>query len=64
MCKEAGRPWPIVCKDDDVIDFMIMEAVAVKVHHEDVHAQEKAEKDREREEWKKTKNPDLTKHLT
>lgn len=36
-------------EDDDVIDFLIMEAVAVKVMKED----EKQEKARERERFKK-----------
>jgi hypothetical protein len=47
-CKEAGRPFPKV-SEDDVIDFMVMEAVAVKVNKEDQEAQKK----REKEEWKK-----------
>lgn len=63
MCKEAGRPWPIVCKEDDVIDFMVMEAVAIKALNEDAHAQAKAEAEAKRDEWKKTSNPDLAKHL-
>lgn len=33
-CKEAGRSWPVL-DDDEVIDFQIMEAVALKVNRED-----------------------------
>lgn len=43
VCKDAGRPWPVLC-DDDVIDYMVMEAVAIKVRK----AEEKAAKDAER----------------
>lgn len=50
ICKEAGRPWPVL-DDDDVIDYMIMEAVAIKTSKEDQKAQKKAEFD----EWKKDK---------
>ena len=42
--KEAGRPWPVVVHDDPVLDYMVMEAVAVKIRKED----EKAAKDAER----------------
>lgn len=48
MCKEAGRPWPTL-SSDDVVDYQIMESVALKVAKEDADAQKK----REREEWKK-----------
>jgi hypothetical protein len=45
--KEAGRPWPVLCKDD-VIDYMVMEAVAMKVDREDAEAakQQKVREDR------------------
>ncbi len=49
MHKEAGRPWPVICPEDDVIDYMVMEAVAIRVQRED----EQARKDHERKEWKK-----------
>ena len=42
VCKEAGRPFPSL-DEDDVIDFMITEAVALKVDKEDAAAQKKAE---------------------
>lgn len=51
--KEAGRPWPQL-SDDLVVDYMVMEAVALRVRQED----EEAEKKRKRDEWKKD-----TKHL-
>jgi hypothetical protein len=50
--KEAGRPWPVICPEDDVIDYMVMEAVALKVRHED----EKARKEAERKEWKSARS--------
>lgn len=53
--KESGRPWPVIC-EDDVIDYMIMEAVLLKVRKEDKAAADKAK----REEWK-TKRDHLKK---
>ena len=47
VCSKAGRPWPRV-SDDDVIDYLVMEAVAIRVLEED----RKAEKAAERESWK------------
>lgn len=47
-CREAGRPWPVICPDDDVIDYMIMEAVHIKVLKE----QQKAEKQAAANQWK------------
>lgn len=47
VCKEAGRPWPVLC-DDDVIDYMVMEAVALKVRKEE----EKDRKAAEQKAWK------------
>lgn len=47
ICKAAGRPFPQI-SDDDVTDFMVTEAVTLKVHEED----EKARKEQERKEWK------------
>ncbi len=46
--KEAGREWPVI-DDDDVIDYMIMEAVALKASAED----QKVEKKKEVKNWKK-----------
>jgi hypothetical protein len=46
--RDAGRPWPTI-SDDPVIDYMVMEAVALRVREED----RAAEKKRERDEWKK-----------
>lgn len=48
ICKEAGRPFPQLT-DDDVLDFMVMEAVTIKVHAEDAAEQKK----NERAAWKK-----------
>lgn len=44
----AGRPWPTL-SEDSVLDFMIMEAVSLKIRKED----REAEKARERERFKK-----------
>lgn len=49
--KAAGRPWPVISQDP-VIDYMIMEAVALKVREEDRKAEEK----RERAAFKKDKS--------
>jgi hypothetical protein len=50
--KEAGRPWPTFCPEDDVVDYMVMEAVAIKASKEDQEAQKKAQKEKEKEAWK------------
>jgi hypothetical protein len=50
--KEAGRPWPVLCPEDDVIDYMVMEAVSLKVRKEDRDAQEEADKQAEVTAWK------------
>lgn len=47
ITKAAGRPFPKV-SDDDVTDYMVMEAVTLKVQHED----QKAEEEVERKKWK------------
>lgn len=49
VCREAGRPWPVL-SEDSVIDYMVMEAVYLKVQEEERAAQ----KEQERREWKKT----------
>lgn len=54
--KQAGRPWPKI-SDDDVIDFMVMEAISLKVQLEDVERDKKARKEAERKSYKDTKNP-------
>ncbi len=46
--KAAGRSWPVL-DDDDVIDFMIMEAVALKSAKEDNEQEQQAE----RKNWRK-----------
>ena len=52
--REAGRPWPTVCPDDDVIDYMVMEAVAIRVRKRDEEdhkaAEEKAARDKFKED--------------
>lgn len=48
VSKQAGRSFPIL-DDDEVIDFMIAEAIAIKVDKEDSDAAKK----QEREEWKR-----------
>ena len=54
VCKDAGRPWPRL-SDDDVIDYMVMEAVAIRVRKRE-QEQEKAQ---ERERWKKEQREKL-----
>lgn len=39
--------------DDDVIDYMVVEAVSVKISKLEEEAQKRAEKEAEIEEWKK-----------
>lgn len=50
VSKQAGRPWPVL-DSDDVIDFMVMEAVALKVMQHDA---EEAKK-QEQKNWKRDK---------
>jgi len=42
-CKAANRPFPTLV-EDDVLDYMIVEAVGIKVAREDREAQDEAEK--------------------
>ena len=44
----AGRPWPQI-SPDPVIDFMIMEAVVLKIRRED----REAEREQEKKQFKK-----------
>jgi hypothetical protein len=46
----AKRPWPVL-HPDPVIDYLIMEAVAVKVAKEDEEAQKQAERDSKKQQW-------------
>jgi hypothetical protein len=46
--KEAGRPMPQF-SEDDVIDYMVLEAVAIRVAEETAEAQKKVK----RREWRK-----------
>lgn len=55
--KAAGRPFPVI-SDDDVIDFMVTEAIAAKVAMEDKEVMDKAKVD----EWKRG-HGDLRKKL-
>lgn len=50
--KAAGRPWPVLCPEDDVIDYMVMEAVAIKAAKADEKAAEEARKEQERQKFK------------
>lgn len=49
--KAANRPWPTI-SGDDVIDYMVMEAVAMKARQEDAEAQ----KAQERKNFKKDRS--------
>ena len=55
--KAAGRPWPVI-SSDPVVDYMVMEAVAIKVKDEDA----KAEKEQERKDFKKKNAAKLSKY--
>jgi hypothetical protein len=48
ICKAAGRPFPKI-SDDDVIDYMVMEAVTIKVRQEDAEQEEQQKK----KEWQR-----------
>lgn len=48
--KASNRPWPVL-DEDPVIDFQILEAVAVRAAKEEDDARKRAE----REEWKKNR---------
>lgn len=56
VCKEANRPWPTLT-DDDVLDYMVMEAVAIKARREEAEAQ----KEHERKAWRKERGESLEK---
>lgn len=47
ILEKAKRPWPVL-DDDDVIDYMILEAITYKVAKEE----EKEAEDRKKKEWK------------
>lgn len=49
ICREARRPWPVIVPDDDVLDYMVMEAVALKVNRED----KESKKQQEVNDWKR-----------
>lgn len=49
--RAANRPWPVI-SPDPVIDYMVMEAVYLKVQVEDAQA----EKQREIADWKTDKS--------
>jgi hypothetical protein len=51
-CKAANRPFPTLSQDD-VTDYLITEAVALKVARLDREAQENAAKDAEMRQKKK-----------
>lgn len=58
VCKEAGRSWPVICADP-VLDYMVMEAVMLKVRKQD----EEAHKVEERKAWKKKQQEELAKQF-
>lgn len=51
VCKEAGRPLPQF-SDDDVLDFMVTEAVILKYVHEREEHQENAQAEAERKKFR------------
>lgn len=52
VLRSAGRPWPVL-SEDDVLDYMVMEAVKLKVDLEDEEARKEAEKAAARKGFKK-----------
>jgi hypothetical protein len=62
VCRSAGRPWPVVCPEDDVIDYMIMEAVALKARKQDEQDRKEADKKAEIEKFKKDAKEALGKY--
>lgn len=57
--KEAGRPWPIVCAEDDVIDYMVMEAVAIKAAKREEKDRKEAERQAKIKQFKESAKSDL-----
>lgn len=57
-CKAANRPFPTLSQDD-VTDYLITEAVALKVARLDREAQEQAQKDAEMKQRKKDAQKEL-----
>jgi hypothetical protein len=47
VCKELGRPFPSV-SDDDVIDYVVAEAVTMKVTQQ----REQQQSENERADWR------------
>lgn len=58
---ESGRPFPVFSQDD-VLDYMVMEAVTLKALTQRREAQEKQEKHQERDSWK-NKTDELRKRI-
>jgi hypothetical protein len=56
--KAAGKPFPDFT-DDDVLNYLITEAVFIKATEEEAVARKQAEKEREREDWKKEQQEQL-----
>lgn len=54
----SRRPWPVL-SEDDVIDYMVMEAVYLKAMVEDEKARKEAQKKQEAEQWKHEKSESL-----
>ena len=50
--KESGRPWPVL-DDDPVVDYMVMEAITLKVQQEEDAAQRKAQLEQDKAEARK-----------
>lgn len=52
VCKSTSWDfWPKL-SDDPVLDYMVLEAVTLKVQREDREAQEKADKEAKVQKWK------------
>jgi response regulator of citrate/malate metabolism len=57
----AGRPFPQLV-EDDVIDYLITEAVYLRVAHEDEKFRKEAEQEAEREQFKRESVDELAKY--
>lgn len=60
VAKAAGREFPTLV-EDDVLDYLITEAVYLKVAHQDEEFRKQAEDESKRKQWKQESVSDLEK---
>jgi hypothetical protein len=56
VCQASGKPLPMF-SEDDVMDFMVTEAITIRALEEQRDAQEKADAEREKRAWKNAIKP-------